>query len=366
MKAHRYCVIMCGGVGSRYWPYSRTSKPKQFIDFLGSGKSLLQHTVERISPLVDSENIILVTNRAYEGLIREQLPDIPERNILYEPVRRNTASCVCWAAHHIYSRDPEALILTVPSDSMILNLDAFRRAIEKGFEFVSEGDRLLTIGIPPTYPATGYGYIQKGKPTSTGEDEGLCGIYKVKSFTEKPDGPLAKVFVGSGEFFWNAGIFMWSARSVLDSFARCSTKLAAIFNRGEGLYNTSEEDKFIKENYAEVPMTSVDYAVLEKASNVYVETADIGWCDLGTWKSLYENSEKDPDGNTVLESEVMLQNCRDSIFAAGPDRLVVARGLDGYIVAEQGNALLIYPVGDEEYIRHMVNEIKTKFGEKYL
>lgn len=353
---------MCGGVGSRFWPFSRSGKPKQFLDFFGTGRSLLQLTFDRIRPLIDPKNIILVTNSAYYDLIKEQLPEVEEDNILLEPARRNTAPCVCWAAHHIFAKDKDASILTLPSDHIILKETEFHRVIEKGLAFVEKGDRLLTIGLTPTSPHTGYGYIQKGKPVD--EEDGA--IMKVKSFTEKPDIEMARIFLNSGEFFWNSGMFMWRADSILKAFEKYNRETAAVFDAGMSSYGTPEEKQFIDAAFASAPSISIDYAIMERADNVYVETADLGWSDLGTWNALYESSPKNKERNVTQNCKVLASDCEGTLFAVGGDKIIVAAGLKDYIVADQGNALLIYPLADEQKIRQVVNDIKTRFGEEYI
>lgn len=358
----RYCVIMCGGVGSRFWPSSREERPKQFLDFFGCGRSLLQMTFDRVLEIVPAERVILLTNRRYAPLIKEQLPEVPEENILLEPARRNTAPCICWAAHHIAAADPEASMVVLPSDHLVLKEKAFHESLKKGFEFVEGGDRLLTLGIQPSSPHTGYGYIQQDSPVDDVE-----GIFKVKSFTEKPNEELAKVFLASGEFFWNAGIFLWKAGSILKAFAGYDPETAAVFNRGEGTYGTPAETDFIDKAFASAPANSIDYAIMEKASNVYVETVEIGWSDLGSWKALYETSPRDADGNVTQNCRLIQQDCRNTVFAISDrDKIVVAKGLKDYIVADAGNALLIYPVADEQKIRQIVNDVKDRFGDEFV
>lgn len=352
---------MCGGIGSRFWPFSRNEMPKQFIDFFGTGRSLLQMTVDRVLPLVKPENILLVTNRRYEGIIRDQLPDIPENNILAEPARRNTAPCICWAAHHILARDPEASIVTLPSDHLVLKERAFIDAINEGFSFVEQTNALLTLGIKPTEPQTGYGYIQKGTAVAS-----WPGIMKVKSFTEKPDLDMARFFLQSGEFFWNSGIFLWKAKSILDAFDRYDEKTALIFNPGKDIYNTPGETEFIEKIFPSAPSNSIDYAIMEKADNVFVKTVDLGWSDLGNWSALYHISPRDKEGNVTQNCKVMARDCHKSVFAVKGDKLVVAVGLDNYIVADTPNALLICPIDREQQIRQAVNDISENFGEKYL
>lgn len=358
----RYCVIMCGGVGSRFWPFSREERPKQFLDFFGSGRSLLQMTFDRVLEIVPAERIILLTNQRYAPLIREQLPEVPEKNILLEPARRNTAPCLCWAAHHIRAIDPEASMVVLPSDHLVLKEKAFHEALIKGFDFVEGADRLLTLGIRPSSPHTGYGYIQQDSPV-----EGVEGICKVKSFTEKPDLELAKVFLSSGEFFWNAGIFLWSAHALLEAFSKYDRETAVVFDRGEGLYDTPEEQTFIDKVFSTAPSNSIDYAIMEKAKNVYVETVDIGWSDLGSWKALYDISPRDGNGNVTQNCRLIQQDCENSVFAiSSRDKIVVAKGLKDYIISDTEKALLIYPVADEQKIRQLVNDVKDRFGEDYV
>lgn len=358
----RYCVIMCGGVGSRFWPFSREEKPKQFLDFFGTGRSLLQLTVERVLAVVPAERVLLVTNKKYAPLIREQLPEVPVENILLEPARRNTAPCICWAAHHIYARDPEASIVTLPSDHLVLKEGAFHEALRRGFEFVEGGDRLLTLGLKPTSPQTGYGYIQQGQPV-----EGMPGFFRVETFTEKPSEEIAKVFVESGEFFWNAGIFLWTARSILEAFDRHDPDTANLFSGGCELFGTPGEYGFIEKNFGNAPSISIDYAIMEKADNVYVETVDLGWSDLGSWKALYDTSTHDAAGNAVNGGKVLLHDCEGSMVAVeGAGKVVVASGLKDYIVADAGNALLICPISEEQRIRQVVNDVKEEFGEGFV
>lgn len=349
---------MCGGVGSRFWPFSRKELPKQFLDFFGSGTTLLQATFERVLPVVPAERIVLVTNKEYYDIVRHQLPDVKEENILLEPARRNTAPCICWAAHHILQRDPQASIVTLPSDHLVLKEAAFHKALEKGFEFVEAGDRLLTLGIEPTSPHTGYGYIQRGEPT--GEDR----ILKVKSFTEKPSEEMAKVFIKSGEFFWNAGIFLWKASSILKAFKECAPQVAAVFDGGD--YSVGGEKAFIDEKFPTSPSISIDYAVMEKAPNVYVETVDLGWSDLGSWKALYDVSPRNAEGNVTQNCRLLASDCSGTLFAVKGEKIIVADGLKDYIVADSDQALLIYPIAKEQNLRHIVNDVKSRFGEEFI
>ena len=356
----RYCVIMCGGVGTRFWPFSRTALPKQFLDFFGTGTSLLQATYQRILPIVPAERIFLVTNAQYKPIVMEQLPDISENNILCEPARRNTAPCICWASHHIKALDPDASIITLPSDHLILKEAAFLDAVKTGFEFVEGGDRLLTLGIKPTSAHTGYGYIQRGHKTDTDS------ILKVKSFTEKPSAEMAELFLTSGEFFWNAGIFLWKADTILKAFESNCTEVASVFDAGDGVYATTEENTFIEETFPTAPSISIDYAVMEKAPNVFVETVDLGWSDLGSWKALYETSPKNQEGNVTQNCRILAANCKGTLFAVKGEKIIVADGLENFIVADNDNALLIYPIEKEQNLRHIVNEVRDHFGENFI
>lgn len=361
MINHRYCVIMCGGVGTRFWPFSRQDRPKQFLDFFGTGRSLLQMTVDRICPSVDPEHIILVTNRDYYSIIREQLPQVKESNILLEPARRNTAPCVCWAARHIYAMDPDAVIVTLPSDHLVLKETEFCRSIEEGFNFVEKGNRLLTLGIKPSNPNTGYGYIQQGLA-----EKDYPGIFKVKSFVEKPNLEMAELFLQSGEFFWNAGIFLWSAHAILEAFDKFAPEIAQTLDAPEGVYATPKEPEFIGRHFPDCVNISIDYAIMEKAANVYVKTVDFGWSDLGAWKALYDASPRSSDGNVTQNCKAILSDCSGSIFAAEGDKIIVAEGLKDYIVADTGKALLIYPLKEEQKIRNIVNDVKNRFGDSFV
>lgn len=350
---------MCGGIGSRFWPYSRTDYPKQFIDFLGTGRSLLQMTYDRILPLVAPSNIILVTNAAYAPLIREQLPDVDERNILLEPARRNTAPCIAWAAHHIAAIDPEASMIVAASDHLVTRERLYEECVSRGFDFVESHDALLTLGINPSRPETGYGYIQVGEQVAQG-------INRVKTFTEKPDLELAKVFLSSGEFVWNSGIFLWKASTILRAFEETAPDLAMVFDKGRHAFGTPEETAFIEANFAACPGISVDYAVMEKAKNVYVERVDFGWNDLGNWSALYDNSPKNSDGNVAQNCNLLSYNSSGNIVAVKGRKLVVMDGMKDFIVADTGDVLLLCPKSQEQRIKQMVNDVKQFFNGEYL
>ncbi len=356
---HRYCVIMCGGIGSRFWPYSRSSRPKQFIDFLGTGRSLLQMSYDRSLPIVSKENVLIVTNEIYAPLVREQLPELSEDQILLEPARRNTAPCIAWAAYHIAAKDPQASIMVAPSDHLITQEALFEKAIIDGFEFVEKNNALLTLGIKPTRPETGYGYIQVGQPV-----EG--GFFKVKTFTEKPKLELAEVFVESGEFFWNSGIFLWKAHNIIEELKQHAPDVADVFESGKGAYGTPAEREFINRAFPGCVGISIDFAVMEKSRNVFVECVSFGWSDLGTWSALYDNSPKNRDSNVTQNCNVLAYNAEGNIFAVNGEKLIVVDGLKDYIVADSGDVLLVCPKGEEQRIKQMVNDVHLAFGEKYL
>ncbi len=357
--SHRYCVIMCGGIGSRFWPYSRTNKPKQFIDFFGTGRTLLQMTYDRMLPLVPAENILVVTNATYASLVKEQLPEIKSEQILLEPCRRNTAPCIAWAAYHIAAKDPDAVMIVTPSDHLITREPVFQQCVNRGFDFVSENDALLTLGITPTRPETGYGYIQIGQEVEQG-------IRKVKTFTEKPNREIAQVFVDTGEFFWNAGIFLWRVSSIKSTLSKYLPDLVEEFDKGLDKFATPEETEFMDAHFPACPSISIDFAVMEKADNVYVECVDFGWSDLGTWGSLYDNSPKNMASNVTQKCNVVAYNSSGNIFMAPDDKLVVVSGLKDFIVADAGDVLLICPKAEEQTIKQMVNDVQVRFDDRYM
>lgn len=350
---------MCGGIGSRFWPYSRTDRPKQFIDFLGTGRSLLQMSYDRILPLVPKENIIILTNSQYVKQVMEQLPELGESQILAEPARRNTAPCIAWAARHIAAICPDASMIVTPADHLITRENVFIDSVSRGFDFVEAHDALLTLGISPTRPETGYGYIQVGEQV-----EG--DIFKVKTFTEKPDLELARTFLRTGEFFWNSGIFIWKASAILASLAEHAPDVYAVFESGKETFGTEAETEFIATAFAGCKSISIDYAVMERATNVYVETVSFGWNDLGTWSALFDMSPKNRDGNVTQRCQVLAYNSHGNIFAVNDDKLIVVDGLTDYIVADAGDVLLICPKDHEQKIKQMVNDAKVNFGDKYL
>jgi mannose-1-phosphate guanylyltransferase len=373
---NNYCVIMAGGVGSRFWPFSRADKPKQFLDFFGTGRSLLQMTVDRFRPLVPIENVFIVTNVAYKDLILEQVPDLAEGQILCEPARRNTAPCIAYATAHIralclkragltaanqdWSRpEMQANIVVAASDHLILEEEKFRETIKKAFEFVSKNKAICTLGMSPTRPETGYGYIQR-QPDAFDD-----GIYPVKTFTEKPNLEIAKVFLESGDFLWNSGIFIWNLQTISEAFRYLLPEVADRFREGELLMGTDKEETFIEEIFPKCPNISIDYGIMEKADNVFVLPSSFGWSDLGTWGSLYELSEKDGKKNVSLHSDALFYEAEGNVVTLEPGKLAVVQGVDDMIIAEQAGVLLICKKAEEQRIKQFVADAQVKFEGKF-
>jgi mannose-1-phosphate guanylyltransferase len=359
LMKNSYCVIMGGGIGSRFWPFSREDRPKQFLDFFGIGRSLLQMTVDRFARLIPVENIYIVTNRRYAALVREQLPLLREEQILLEPARRNTAPCIAYASYRIRARNPDANIVVAPSDHLILKEDDFVKEIEKALHFVSERPSLVTLAIRPSRPETSYGYIQSSE-TCDGA------FIKVKTFTEKPNLELAKVFQESGEFFWNSGLFVWNVDAIIAAIHRFLPDISARFDLGLDRFNTPEEAAFIGEHFSYCPNISIDYGVMEKADNVYMLCVDFGWADLGTWGSVFDIAPRDESGNAVLKTRALLYESEDNIVALeNPERLVVVQGLKDCIIAESGNVLLICRKAEEQRIKQYMADAQIKFGDEF-
>ena len=358
---NNYCVIMAGGIGSRFWPMSRTAHPKQFIDILGTGRTLVQSTFDRFLPICPKENIFVVTNEAYRNLVLEQLPELKSENLLCEPARKNTAPCIAYASYKIYSLNKKANIVVAPSDHLIAKGDTFVKAVKSCFRKSKSEECLITLGIRPTRPDTGYGYIQFIESPLKEKDKR---IKKVKTFTEKPDAEMAKFFLQSGDFLWNAGIFIWSAKSIVKAYQKLLPEMAQGFSSVK--YNSSNEEEGIKRVYAECKNISVDYAILEKADNVYVRSSLIGWSDLGTYGSLYNHVKKDAAENAVVGKNVLMYDSKNCIVNISKDKLVVVEGLQDYIVVESDNIILICKKQDEQRIRDFVNDVKLKKGEKFV
>jgi len=360
---HNFCVIMAGGIGARFWPMSRTGHPKQFIDILGSGETLIQQTFRRFKKICPKENIYIVTNAIYFDLVRKQIPEMLSGQILLEPSRRNTAPCIAYANYRILKRDPEARIVVAPSDHIILREDVFIRNIKSTMDAAGENDWLLTLGIRPSRPDTGYGYIQFLEGNVYPGDPH---IKKVKTFTEKPNLDLAITFLKCGDFLWNSGIFIWSLKSIMHAFEEHLSEVDVLFKKGIRVYDTPKEKSFIRDTYTICKSISIDYGVMEKASNVYVLAADFGWSDLGTWGSLFENRGKDKNGNAVVGKNVILYDSANCIVNMPNDKVVVLEGLSDYIVVEADNVLLVCRKSDEQQIRQFVNDVRLEKGEKYV
>lgn len=358
---NNYALIMAGGIGSRFWPISRTAHPKQFIDILGTGKTLIQQTYERFLKIVPEENIFILTNEIYSDLVLQQIPGMDKSRILCEPVMRNTAPCIAYGCHKIEKLNPDAAIVVAPSDHLILDTEGFVKSISKSLKTASENDCLITLGIKPSRPDTGYGYIQYNTK-KIDED-----FYKVKTFTEKPNTELARTFVQSGDFLWNAGIFVWSVKNILQSFQKHLPEINDIFNEGALVYNTDKETEFIQAAFTQCTNISIDYGIMEKAENVYVLPSEFGWSDLGTWASVYELSDKDYVGNAVIPSErVIMYDSSNCMVNVPEGKLVVLQGLHDFIVVEDNNTLLICPRDQEQEIKQIVTDVKQRFGTDFI
>ncbi|MBP3823661.1 MAG: mannose-1-phosphate guanylyltransferase [Bacteroidaceae bacterium] len=349
----QHLVIMAGGVGSRFWPMSTPQRPKQFIDILGCGRTLLQLTFDRFAGICPNENIWVVTSAAYAQLVRQQLPEIPGSNILLEPCRRNTAPCIAYVSWRIKSQDPEADIVVSPSDHVVLNQQEFQRVVTSALNFTSETDAIVTLGMKPTRPETGYGYIQADLSVACARNRE---IYQVDAFHEKPDLEKAKSYIAQKNFFWNSGLFVFRVGTIINALRIYAPEISEIFENLLPVYGTDREQQAIDERFPDCPSVSIDYAVMEKADEIYVFPADFGWSDLGTWGSLREQSPRDIQGNAVIGQKVTLYESRNCIIHAADERRVVVQGLDGYIVAEKDNTLLICRLADEQLIRQFAEE----------
>ena len=355
-----FCVILAGGKGRRLWPCSREEYPKQFIDFFGTGRTQLQHTYDRFARIVPEQNIYVITNEDYSSLVRNQLPELAPDRLLAEPIHRGTAPSVAWATHRISHVCPDARIIVTPSDLTIMGEEAFERCVERAFDFVAHNDCFLTMGVKPTRPEPGYGYIQLG-------NELTPGVYSVKSFTEKPEREFAKMFMQSGEFYWNTGMFLANARHSLDCFARLLPSVLRGYDAAHPNYDYREENAFVHENFPSYPNLSVDYGILEKSEDVAVMRCDFGWADLGTWHSMYEAMSKGAGDNVVVDTDALLDNSHDNIIKLPKGRLAVISNLNGYIVAEKDNVLLVCKKEDSSAsIRRLINEIQMKNGDEFI
>ncbi len=357
---NHYVAIMAGGIGSRFWPMSRTAYPKQFLDVLNTGKTLVQWTYERYAKFIPAENIYIVTSDEYVDIVKAQLPLLPINNILAEPSKKNTAPCIAYISFKLAQINPDAKFIVAPSDHLILEEDRFQEIALKALDFVENIKALLTLGIQPTHPNTGYGYIQyEGLEVSSG-------VYKVKTFTEKPDLEIAKSFIESGDFLWNAGIFAWKVSSILTAFEKYQPEMFELFDQEKMHFNTDQETQAIQKIYPQCVNISIDIAIMEKANNVYVMPASFGWSDLGTWNSAYENMEKDYLGNAVASDNVIVIDATKCMVNAPKDKLVVIQGLDDFIVVDTKDVLLICSKDKEQSIKEYVAEVKRNKGDKYI
>lgn len=360
MSKNQYCVILAGGIGSRLWPVSRQQKPKQFIDFLGCGETLLQTTYRRYSKFIDRDNIIVLSNVAYENIISEQLPELPKENLLLEPMRRNTVPSVSWAAYEVITRNPDACMIVTPADQIITGEDAFISDALKGLDYASRSGRLLTMGVFPTRPDTSYGYIQMSEKI---EDD----IYKVQTFTEKPEQDFAKLFYESGEFLWNTGLFVWSAKSFLmalheiaNDFSTMMMDIDRVVSQGAKLRN------LVDEKFSMTPNVSIETGILEKVDNVDVISCHFGWTDVGTWNTLYSVMPKDKDKNVILHSNTILDDCEGCLFKLPNGKVAVVQGLKDYVIVEDEGALIICKKDNQAEFRKLINDVQMNFGDKYV
>jgi mannose-1-phosphate guanylyltransferase len=359
---NRYVIIMAGGVGSRFWPLSRRDKPKQFLDILGRGETLIQQTYRRFRTTCPESNIFVVTSAEHKELVMEQL-NIDQSHVLGEPFRRNTAPCIAYGTFRILKENPDAVIAVTPADHLIVKEDKFCEEIQSCFDFAGKNDALITLGIKPDRPETGYGYIQadQKKPAP-----GFSNLLKVKTFTEKPNIDLARVFLESGDFYWNSGIFVWNIKSILAAFEKHLPDTFSVFEEGKDHFGTELEKSFIGKTYAECRSISIDYGIMEKAGNVYVKCTDIGWSDLGTWTSLYEHTPADGNGNTVVRGNVFSYDNTGNIINVAPGKVAVLQGLKDYIIVDSDDVLLVVKKEEEQNIKQYLEDVKKSTGEKFL
>ncbi|MFN7676186.1 mannose-1-phosphate guanylyltransferase [Flavobacterium sp.] len=346
MNKNYYAILMAGGVGSRFWPVSTTDLPKQFHDMLGAGSTLIQKTFSRLSKLIPAENILILTNERYNELVLEQLPMVKQEQVLLEPAMRNTAPCILYASLKIQKQNPNAVMVVAPSDHWIEDEVAFSNNLQQCFDFCQQENALLTLGIQPTFPNTGFGYIEFDKSDTNP-------IKKVNQFREKPDYETAKSFLAAGNFLWNGGIFIWSVQSITEAFEKFQPQMNGLFQKGIESYNTLNEKQFINDNYANVENISIDYAVMEKAQNVYVLPATFDWNDLGTWGQLHEKLDKDENNNGIINAKVVMENASNNIVRSDANKIIVIDGLHDYIIVDKEGILLIYPKSKEQDIKRI-------------
>jgi mannose-1-phosphate guanylyltransferase len=353
-----YAILMAGGVGSRFWPVSTQNFPKQFHDMLGTGDTLIQKTFNRLAKLIPEENIFILTNESYNDLVFEQLPGITKRQVVLEPAMRNTAPCILYASLKIQKENEDAVMIVAPSDHWIEDENAFTSNVKTAFDYCENNNALMTLGITPTFPNTGYGYIEYDKSSTTE-------IKSVNQFREKPDYETAQSFLNQDNFLWNAGIFMWSVKTVVSTFKQNQPELFELFEKGYNVYNTEFEDDFIRDNYGKAENISVDYALMEKSDNVYVIPATFDWNDLGTWGSLYDKLEKDNNSNAVVNSKTLLEDASGNMIRSKEGKIIVVDGLKDYIIVDKDEVLLIFPKAKEQDIKKVLQNVKANFGESY-
>ena len=363
IMSNTYCIIMAGGVGSRFWPLSNDNRPKQFIDILGTGRTFLQQTFDRLSRIIPVENFVVVTCYRYFDMVMEQLPQLNKEQVLMEPFRRNTAPCIAYATYKIKAKDPNAVFVVAPSDHVILKEEEFLHQVKYGLDFAIENNALVTLGVKPNRPETGYGYIQVNKKV---DFENLDNLYNVKLFTEKPNKEMASIFIETGEFYWNSGIFIWSAKSIVEALETYLENISSLFEKGLKYYGTPDETPFISKIYTECQSISIDYGLMEKAQNVFVLTSDFGWSDLGTWSTLYLNREKDEAGNVVSGDNILIYDTKNCIIDISNEKMAVLQGLDGYIIAESNDSIMICRRDDEQQIKKFVTDVRMKKGDRLL
>ena len=357
---HNYVAIMAGGIGSRFWPMSRTAYPKQFLDILNTGKTLIQQTYDRYKQLVPEENIYIITSSEYVPIVKKQLPQVADENILGEPSRKNTAPCVAYISFKLLKSNPKANLVVAPADHLVLETEEFIKTSQKALDFVSHINAFVTLGIKPTYPNTGYGYIQH-ETAEVAKD-----IFKVKTFTEKPNVELAKAFISSGDFLWNAGIFIWKVKNIVTAFEKYLPEMYEVFAAEKESFNTEKEKEAVEQIYPQCTNISIDFGIMEKADNVYIIPSSFGWSDLGTWNSAWENMEKDYFGNAVAGKNVVVMDATKCMVHAPDNKLLVLQGLDDFIVVDTKDVLLICKKDKEQEIKDYVAEVKRNIGDKYL
>ena len=363
MKKNHYAVIMAGGVGSRFWPVSTTEFPKQFHDMLGTGQTLLQKTFERLTRFIPNENILILTNEKYRDLVKEQLPSIKTPQVVTEPAMRNTAPCILYAAMKIHKMDPKAVMIVAPSDHWIEAEELFAKDVNRCFERCEEGEAICTMGVIPTFPNTGYGYIEFDQRSGKDQDHDLK---RVMQFKEKPVYQTAKKYLEQGNFLWNAGIFMWSVRTILEAFKKFQPSQYKLFKAGQDYYNTDREAEFIQEHYASAENISIDYAILERAEDIYVQPASFDWNDLGTWGSLYDRLEKDHQENALVNARLLGINASGNMVRTGEGKLVVVEDLNDYIIVDKQEVLLIMPKSKEQEIKNVLIQVREMYGDQFI